>query len=144
MIKKTITFKDFNGGEKTRDFYFHMNRVDFTKLNGEVPGGLEKRLQEIVEDKDEDALLRFIDLMVSRSYGKFDEDDEFTKVDRFGRPLYEKFANTDAYDKLIIELISTEAAVVKFLTGIMPSDVQDEVNKKRQEEQPKLTPASNN
>ena len=146
MIKKTITFEDYNGEDRTKDFYFHMNQVEFSKLNGEVPGGIEKRMQKIIEDRDEDALLRIIDLIVSRSYGEFDEADEFTKVSKTGRPLYEKFVNTDAYDQLIIELIQNEDNIVTFLKSIMPKKVQgriDEEMQKRQAEENKtvkLTP----
>lgn len=151
MIKKTITYDGFDGEQRTKDFYFHMNQVEFAKLNGEVPGGLENRIQEIIADKDEDAMLRIIDLLVSRSYGKFDDDDEFTKFDRHGRPLYEKFINTDAYDKLIIDLLKGENAIVSFLTGIMPSNIQEKINEKIKEEtekqkaseQPKLSPIGN-
>ena len=147
MIKKTLTFEDFEGNERTKDFYFHMNQVEFSKLNGEIPGGLEKRMQTIIQDQDEDALLRMIDLLVSRSFGKFDEEDEFTKIDRNGRPLYEKFVNTDAYDKLIIELIQSEKNIVTFLTGIMPKNIQgkieEEYKKQQEANRPKLTPVDN-
>ena len=143
MIKKTITYEDFDGNQRTKDFYFHMNQVEFSKLNGEVPGGLEKRLQTIIQDQDEDALLRIIDLLVSRSYGKFDEEDEFTKIDRNGRPLYEKFVNTDAYDKLIIELVQSEKNIVSFMTGVMPkkmqSSLEEEYKKQREANRPVLT-----
>lgn len=148
MIKKTITFEDYTGEERTKDFYFHMNQVEFSKLNGEVPGGIERRMQKIIEDRDEDALLRIIDLLVSRSYGEFDDEDEFTKVSKTGRPLYEKFVNTDAYDQLIIELIQNEDNIVNFLKNIMPKKVQgriDEEMHKRQEEENKavkLTPVT--
>lgn len=133
MLKKTITYEDFNGEKKTKDFYFHMNQVEFAKLNGEIPGGLEKHIQDIVDDKDDDAMLRMIDLLVSRSYGKFDEDDEFTKIDRNGRPLYEKFVNIDAYDKLIIELVSGEQNIVNFLKAILPKDLQNKLEEKEKE-----------
>lgn len=143
MLKKTITYEDYNGEQRTRDFYFHMNQVEFAKLNGEVPGGLEKRINEIIEDKDNDAMLRMIDLLVTRSYGKFDEDDEFTKVDRNGRPLYEKFVNIDAYDKLIIELVTGENNIVNFLKAILPKDLQNKLEEKTKElGQPKLTPVN--
>lgn len=133
MLKKTITYENFNGEKKTKDFYFHMNQVEFAKLNGEIPGGLEKHIQDIVDDKDDDAMLRMIDLLVSRSYGKFDEDDEFTKIDRNGRPLYEKFVNTDAYDKLIIELVSGEQNIVNFLKMILPTDLRTKLDEKEKE-----------
>jgi hypothetical protein len=141
MIKKTITYEDYNGDERTKDFYFHMNQVEFSKLNGEIPGGIEKRMQKVIEDRDDDALLRIIDLLVSRGYGEFNDEDEFTKISKNGRPLYEKFVNTDAYDQLIIELIQNENNIVEFLRGMMPKKVQgriDEEMKKRQEEEKKL------
>lgn len=150
MIKKTITFDTFSGAKKTEDFYFHMNQVEFSKLNGEIPGGIEYSIQKIMNDEDVDGLLRLIDLLVKRSYGKKDPtDDEFTKIDVNGRPLYEKFVNSDAYDKLIIELIQSEKNMVAFLQGIMPMEIQkkmDEEFKKQQAEGklPGLTPVSNN
>lgn len=140
MIKKTITSEDYEGNERTKDYYFHMNQVEFAKLNGEVPGGLEQRINEIINDRDEDAMLRMIDLLVSRSYGERDaEDGSFTKIGRNGRPLYEKFVNTSAYDSLIIELIKGENNILAFLRGIMPKGIQgklDEEMKKREKEKP--------
>lgn len=148
MLKKTITYEDFKGEKKTKDFYFHMNQVEFAKLNGEVPGGLEKYSNDAVADKDTDKMLRLVDLLVSRSYGRFDDDDEFTKMDKNGRPLFEKFVNTDAYDKLIIELITGENNIVNFVKGIMPSEVQVKMNEKEAEDRrngtPKLAPVPNN
>lgn len=141
MIKKTITYEDYNGEERTKDFYFHMNQVEFSKLNAEIPGGIEKRMQKIIEDRDEDALLLIIDKLVSRGYGIFDEEEEFTKIGKTGRPLYEKFINTDAYDKLISELIKSEHNITEFLRGMMPNNVQgriDEEIRKREEENKKV------
>ena len=136
MIKKTITYDTFEGAKKTGDFFFHMNQVEFSKLNGEIPGGLEHRIQEIMKNEDEDGLLRLIDLLVSRSYGKVDEvDGEFTKIDRNGRPLFEKFVNSDAYDKLIIELIQGEKQIIDFLTGIMPAEIQKKMKEEFQKQQ---------
>lgn len=134
MIKKTITYEDFEGNKKTKDFYFHMNQVEFAKLNGEIPGGLEKRIQEIINDQDQDAMLRMIDLLVSRSYGERDEDG-FTKIGRNGRPLYERFVNTSAYDKLIIELITQENNITAFLRGIMPNEIQTKLDEEMKKQQ---------
>ena len=152
MIKKTITYEDFNGEKRTKDFYFHMNQVEFAKLNSEVPGGLEKRIQDIIANEDQGAMLRLVDLLVSRSYGeRDDEDGGFTKIGKNGRPLYEKFVNTSAYDNLIIELIQGEKNIVTFLSGIMPKEVQaklDEEFKKQkaleQGNKPNLTPVQGN
>ena len=149
MIKKTITYEDFTGEQRTKDFYFHMNQVEFAKLNGEVPGGLEKRVQDIIANQDQDAMLRLVDLLVSRSYGeRDDEDGGFTKIGKNGRPLYEKFVNTSAYDNLIIELIQGEKNIVTFLRGIMPKEVQkrmdEEAQKSNENGQPKLTAVPHN
>lgn len=152
MIKKTITYEDFDGDKRTKDFYFHMNQVEFAKLNSEVPGGLEKTIQDIIANQDQGAMLRLVDLLVSRSYGERDnEDGGFTKIGKNGRPLYEKFVNTSAYDNLIIELIQGEKNIVTFLSGIMPKEVQARMNEEfkkqkaaEQNGQGRLTPFPGN
>lgn len=152
MIKKTITYEDFDGDKRTKDFYFHMNQVEFAKLNSEVPGGLEKTIQDIIANQDQGAMLRLVDLLVSRSYGeRDDEDGGFTKIGKNGRPLYEKFVNTSAYDNLIIELIQGEKNIVTFLSGIMPKEVQARMNEEfkkqkaaEQNGQGRLTPFPGN
>ena len=40
MFKKTITYNDFNGVERTEDFYFHLTKAELIKLEFSESGGL--------------------------------------------------------------------------------------------------------
>ena len=33
MIKKTISYHDYEGNERTDDFYFHLTQVELSKIN---------------------------------------------------------------------------------------------------------------
>ena len=36
MYKRTIKYTDFNGVERTQDFYFYLSKTNLTKLNSRV------------------------------------------------------------------------------------------------------------
>ena len=33
MFKKTITYTDFNGNERTEDFYFHLSKAELAEMD---------------------------------------------------------------------------------------------------------------
>ena len=148
MIKKTIKYHDYEGNERTDDFYFHLTQVELTKINSDpsLPGGLEESVARASKNSDAGELLRIVDLMISRSYGVKLPDGGFVKRNSSGLPLYELFVNTEAYDNLLTELIQDEEGIVNFLTGCLTKDAQDKVRAefaKRKEEEiknVKLTP----
>ncbi len=148
MIKKTIKYHDYEGNERTDDFYFHLTQVELTKINSDpsLPGGLEESVARASKNNDAGELLRIVDLMISRSYGVKLPDGGFVKRNSSGLPLYELFVNTEAYDNLLTELIQDEEGIVNFLTGCLTKDAQDKVRAefaKRKEEEiknVKLTP----
>ena len=40
MLKKTITYPDYNGGSRTEDFYFNLTQAEVTEMELSVDGGL--------------------------------------------------------------------------------------------------------
>ena len=126
MLKKTITFNDFEGNEITREYYFNLNKSDMIDLQGSMEGGLDKFLINASQTKDVKAISDFIRTLIMRSYGeKGDDGISFIKV-RNGEPLGEKFVQTLAYEKLYDELISGEndaQAFKDFFAGIVPADL---------------------
>lgn len=148
MIKKTISYHDYEGNERTDDFYFHLTQVELSKINSDpsLPGGLEESVARASKNEDAGELLRIIDLMISRSYGVKLPDGGFVKRNASGLPLYELFVNTEAYDNLLTELIQNEEGIINFLTGCLTKEAQDKVRAefaKRKEEEinnVKLTP----
>ena len=50
MIRKTLTYLDYEGQEHTKDFYFSLNQTEFALMNNRLPGGFEFYLQKIQQD----------------------------------------------------------------------------------------------
>ena len=74
MLKKSITYTDYDGNERTEDFYFNLSEVELTKMEFATSGGLENSINKIVDSKDVDAMLKMIEKLILASYGEKSED----------------------------------------------------------------------
>ena len=54
MLKKTITYEDWNGKTRTEDFYFNLTRVECAELEfGLMPGKtLTESFQTLIDSND--------------------------------------------------------------------------------------------
>ena len=52
MLKKSITYTDFNGEKRTEDFYFNLSRAELTEMQMSVNGGMSEYLQKIINSQD--------------------------------------------------------------------------------------------
>lgn len=131
MIKKTITYTDFNGGERTEDFYFHLTKAEITKMEMSVNGGMAERIQRIVSAQDQPAIIEVFEDLIKKSYGvKTPDGRGFVKR----KEDLEAFMATEAYSQLFMELATDSDAASKFVNGIIPADL----SKKIAENPPKL------
>lgn len=128
MIKKTLTYHDYEGEEHTKDFYFSLNQTEFTLMNDRLPGGFEYYLQKIQQDHDETKLLELLTMFITESYGERLMDGlGFSKEDLQGRKLGKLFLSTEACDNLITELLEKENNIGAFLTGMLPESIRGKV-----------------
>ena len=128
MLKKTITYNDFDGNKRTEDFYFNLTQAEIVKMDLAADGGsMEKMLNKIIRTEDIKKIADIVDDFIKKSYGeKSDDGKRFIKSPE----LSEAFAQTEAYSQLFIELLSEEGAnLAKFVNGIIPQDVAAEVAK---------------
>lgn len=123
MIKKHIVYYDFDGQQREDDFYFSLNQVQLARINRLFPEGLEEHLKLVTKNRDANELFRIIDILVSEAYGER-QGNNFVKVAPNGQKLSEFFTNTDAYDKLLTELMDGENKLIDFLTGCLSQDAQ--------------------
>ena len=49
MLKKTINYTDYNGTERTEDFYFNLTQTEVLQLELGTDGGLVESLTKIVK-----------------------------------------------------------------------------------------------
>ena len=120
MIKKTITYSDFNGNERTEDFYFNLTKAEITKMELSTKGGLAEMIQRIVAAQDTPAIIEVFEDLIKRSFGvKTPDGRGFVK-----RPEdLEAFMSTEAYSQLFMELATDADAASKFVNGVVPADM---------------------
>lgn len=123
MVKKTIPYKDFDGKEVTKDFYFNISKMEFRELNKKIAGGLERLIDTIRTEKDADRMLDLLNMLILESYGEITEDGRFIKEDARGRRLSSYFKVSEAWDVLFMNLLQNEDELNDFLSGIVPEDI---------------------
>jgi hypothetical protein len=139
MLKKTITFKDFFGVDKKRDYYFHLSKAELMEMELGTTGGYVEMIQKIVDAQDSAKLMSVFKEFVLKSYGEISADGErFIKVDDNGHRLADKFVETEAYSILFMELAGDADAFADFVNGIIPADLADKVA----EQKPALAPVT--
>lgn len=126
MIKKTVTYTDYNGVERTEDFYFNMNKAEVAELEMGTTGGFAAMLQSIIDAKDQPTLIKIFKDFVFKSYGvKSADGREFVKSEE----LSKKFSQTEAYSEIFMELAFNSKAASEFVKGVIPSDLDKTVAK---------------
>lgn len=120
MLKKTVKYVDYNGVERTEDFYFNMTKAEITEMELSVEGGFSKMLQELVASKDNVKIVQLFKEMVLKAYGEKSPDGRrFVK----SKELSEAFSQTEAYSEIFMELALNEEAAAAFINGIMPANL---------------------
>lgn len=130
MLKREITYLDFNDEETTEVFYFNISKPELIELDVETTQGMGATINKIVEAKDNGALIREFKRIILLAYGQKSEDGKrFIKNDQ----LREEFSQTAAYQSLFMELATEDEAAVTFLTGVLPKDLSAQVEKQAAE-----------
>lgn len=126
MLKKTITFTDYNGVERTEDFYFNLNKAEVMEMEMGTTGGFAEMINGIIAAKDVPALISIFKDMILKAYGQKSPDGRrFIK----SKELSEEFSQTEAYVSLYMELATDDEAAANFVNGIMPKDLVNGVQK---------------
>ena len=130
MLKKTINYTDYNGNERTEDFYFNLTKAELTEMELGTTGGLSEMIQNIVKAQDVPSIIKIFKDLILKAYGEKSADGKrFVKVNDAGVPLANAFAETEAYSQLFMELATDADAAAKFVNGIVSKDTAMEAEK---------------
>lgn len=128
MLKKTITYTDYNGVERREDFWFNLSKAELMEMELGVTGGLAEYMRRIVSAQDQPSLIKIFKDIILNSYGEKSADGKrFVKIDEHGIPLSLGFSQTEAYSILFMELSTDDEAAAAFINGIVPADVSKEM-----------------
>ena len=126
MYKKTITYNDYDGNERTEDFYFNLTKAEIAEMELSTTGGLEKMINQIIQSQDTRKIIAVFKEIIAKAYGvKSLDGRKFIKNDE----VREDFFATEAYSQLFMELGTDANAAAEFIKGIIPKDLSEQVNK---------------
>ena len=104
MLKKTVTYDDYNGVKQTEDFYFNLTKVECMEL--EFGFGAGETLKKIV----------------LTSYGiKSPDGKRFIKNDK----IRTEFEENPAFEQIYWELVTDSEKAADFITSIVPSNIRE-------------------
>ena len=127
MLKKTITYTDYNGVKRTEDFYFNLSKAEVMEMEMSTTGGLSEMINRIVATQDAPAIIKIFKDLVLKAYGEKSLDGKrFMKIDANGTPLSVAFSQTEAYSQLFMELATDADAAAAFVNGIVPADMSQQ------------------
>jgi len=127
MIKKTITYKDFNGKDRSDTFYFNLNEAEALELRF-IHGDFEdtiKYLSDVQGSEDgtidsvhaRDLWSTFKEILEKSVGSKSSDGRLFIKNDEIVR----EFTQSNAMSQLLIEILSDTDEATKFINGLPSS-----------------------
>ena len=117
MLKKTITYTDFDGNERTEDHYFHISKTELAEMNFGEGGKMDEKLSIMVNALDAKEMFKTFKEILELAYGKKSLDGR-----RFEKSpeIFKEFTETEAYNVLIMELFENQTNIEKFINSIIP------------------------
>ena len=138
MLKKTITYTDYDGNQRTEDLYFNLSRAEVVEMEMSTTGGMQKLLERIVAEQDSRKITEIFKEFILKAYGEKSPDGKrFIK----SRELSEAFSQTEAYTELFMELFSDAEKAAAFFTGILPPVPPEELAKAKAQLPPSISAA---
>ena len=130
MLKKAITYTDFNGDSVTETFYFNLSESELLELELEFDGGLYGLIEQISKTEDFRQIVQIFKRLVLDSYGVKSTDGK-----RFVKSAEERtgFSQTAAFDALFMQLATDDKEGELFIKGMLPSSLMAAVAKQEAE-----------
>ena len=140
MLKKTLTYKDFEDRDVTETFYFNLTQTELISVALGLPDVDETTATtdvrtvgvKLLEKLGGEGVFDFIKDLVAKSYGvKSADGKRFIKTPE----QTEEFKQTLAYDTIVMELLNDDNAASEFVNHIIPASVLEKMIEKRNAQQ---------
>ena len=144
MIKKHVSYENYDGNKVEKDLWFHLNKSDLAKMSLGFDNGLIDGLTELQQKGDKKAIAEFIDNLLVNAYGvRKPGSDVFLKT----AEIKEDFQYSLAHDEILMMLLGGEDdEIINFIVGIMPGmsaeDRADVIEKVKSAQEAKKLPES--
>ena len=126
MLKRTISYEDFDGNPAEDIFYFNLTEAELIEMEASYDGGFAASMQRIVAQNDQQKLVSEFKKLVLMAYGERSADGKrFVKSDE----LAKDFSQHAAYSKLFMELATDADKAAEFINGIVPKSIQEKADR---------------
>lgn len=127
MLKKTITYTDYNGTQRTEDFYFNLTPSEVTEMEFASDESFSDIIERITKTQDLPELIKTFKGLILKAYGEKSADGRrFVKSEE----LSTAFSQTEAYSVLFMECATDSEAASAFINGIMPNEAMNKITEK--------------
>lgn len=126
MIKKTVTYTDFNDAERTEDLYFHMTQPELIKLSVSKEGGFERYIDRMIQTKNMKEVVAVLEEVIQLTYGIKTDDGRFEKSPE----ILSKFLSSEAYNTIFMEVAQSAEKAAEFINGVIPKNLKKQVDEK--------------
>lgn len=124
MVKKKITFKDFNDREVTEEFHFHLKTSDLLEMEASHTGGYAAYMQRAISSEDNGLIYNVFKDLILGSVGRISEDGKrFIRNDE----IIADFTESNAYSALLMEMMKDTDWAIEFFNGVMPSGLKEDL-----------------
>lgn len=118
MICEPITYTDFDGMERTENFYFNLTEAEITEWSLSVEGGLQEYIDRIVNAKSQKELVELFKTVIEKAYGEKSADGRrFMKSPE----IFANFAATQAFSDFYMSLATDTEKASKFINALAPN-----------------------
>lgn len=147
MLKKTVTYENYNGVEQTKTLYFHLSQMEIVKLSMKLPDNVKESVPEdpnainnevlasqLVDNLGGEGVIDFIEQLVLKAYGVLSEDGEqFDKSEE----LTKAFSQSPAFDAIMMEFMTDANAAAEFVNKVIPAKMAAKLPQNTMIEYPK-------
>ena len=120
MIKQTITYTDYNGNDRTEEYWFNLSKAELLRLETTTKGGFQKMLENAVASEDNYRIIEVFEDLIKHAVGMKTLDGKYFKK---SKEFVEDFMQSEAYSTLLFDLLQDAEKANAFIRGIMPSDL---------------------
>lgn len=119
MLKKTVTYTDFDDNVRTEDFFFNLTEQEIAEMELSTEGGLGNFINKAVAAKSQVELIELFKKLILAAYGvKSADGRRFVKNDA----VREDFMSTQAFSDIYMELVQDADKASAFFNGIVPKE----------------------
>lgn len=123
MVKKTVTYVDYDGNSQTEEHYFNLSKAELMKLRVKMDGKYIDYIQTLVAEQKVEGLFDFFYNLILDAHGvKSDDGKRFVK----SAESRAEFESSIAFSEILSEYLNQDPeSMSAFTRAILPPDFQN-------------------